>query len=337
MACHREARQCATWRSRTKCAPAVIAALVVAMNTAHVQAQQFPVKPVRLIVPNPPGGGTDLVARIVSQKVSDKWGVSIIADNRPGAGGIVGVEAAARAAPDGYTLVVGHFPLAITVNMTKVSFDPVRDFAAVTLLATTQNALAVHPAVPVKSVKDLLALAKAKPGELRYGSGGNGTSMHVSAELFNLLGGVTMVHVPYRGAAPALADLISGQVQLSFASLPAVMAHVKSGRIRALGVTGPRRSEAMPDLPTIAEAGLKGYAAEQWYGILAPHATPRPILAQLNRDFAWALTQPDTRARLTDSGFEIARDTSAEGYARFIRSEIEKWAQVVRKAGIKPE
>ena len=316
---------------------AVLAALIAISSSALAQTPQFPAKPVRLIVPNPPGGGTDLVARIVSQKVGEKWGLNIIADNRPGAGGIIAVEVAARAAPDGYTLLVGHFPLAITVNVTKVSFDPVRDFAAITLLATTQNVLVVHPAVPAKSVKDLVALARSKPAELRYGSGGNGTSMHVSAELFNMLGGVTMTHVPYKGAAPALADLMSGQVQVSFSSLPSVMAHVKTGRIRALGVTGPRRAEAAPDLPTIAEAGLKGYAAEQWYGILAPRATPRPILTRLNADFAWALKQPDTRTRLIDSGFEIARDTSEEGFARFIRSEIAKWAEVVRKTGIKAE
>lgn len=301
------------------------------------QPGQYPVKPVRFIVPNPPGGGTDLVARIVSSKVSEKWGVNLILDNRPGAGGIIAVEVAAKSAPDGYTLLVGHFPLAISVNLVKVSFDPVRDFAPVTLLATTQNILAVNPAVPATSVKELVALAKAKPGELRYASGGNGTAMHVSAELFSLLGGVSMTHVPYKGAAPALAELISGQVHVSFLSVPAAIAHVKARRIRALAVTGPKRSQVVPDLPTISESGLRGYAAEQWYGVLAPRQTPRVIVTRLNQDFAWALAQSDTRSRLLESGYDIAMDTSEEGFGRFMKSEIAKWAEVIRKAGIKAE
>ena len=301
------------------------------------QPVQYPTRPVRFIVPNPPGGGTDLVARIVSQKVSEKWGVNLLLDNRAGAGGIIAVETAAKSTPDGYTLLVGHFPLALTVNLVKVSFDPVRDFAPVTLLATTQNVLAVNPAVAATSVKELLALAKAKSGELRYGSGGNGTAMHVSAELFGLLGGVSMTHVPYKGAAPALADLITGQVQVSFLSLPTVRAHIKTSRIRALAVTGPKRSPTVPDLPTVAESGLRGYAAEQWYGVLVPRGTPRVIVTQLNQDFAWALAQSDTRSRLLESGYDIATDTSEEGFGRFIKSEIAKWAEVIRKAGIKAE
>jgi tripartite-type tricarboxylate transporter receptor subunit TctC len=311
--------------------------LLLVVVASFAQAATYPTRPVRLIVPNPPGGGTDLVARIVAQKVSEKWGVNLVLDNRAGAGGIIAVEVAAKSAPDGYTLLIGHFPLAITVNLVKVSFDPVRDFAPVTLLATTQNVLAVNPSVQATSVQELLALAKAKPGELRYGTGGSGTSMHVSAELFDLLGGVRMTHVPYKGAGPALADLISGQVQVSFVSLPAAMPHVKSGRIRALAVTGPKRSQIAPGLPTIAEAGLRGYAAEQWYGVLVPRETPQTIVTKLNQDFAWALAQPDTRSRLTESGYEIASDTREETFGRFIRSEIAKWGEVVRKAGIRAE
>jgi tripartite-type tricarboxylate transporter receptor subunit TctC len=300
-------------------------------------AQNYPVRPVRFLVPNPPGGGTDLVARIVSQKVSERWGANLVVDNRAGAGGIIAVEVAAKSAPDGYTLLMGHFPLAITVNLVKVSFDPVRDFAPVTLLATTQNVLAVNPAVPAKSVKELIALAKAKPGELRYASGGNGTSMHVSAELFNLLAGVTMTHIPYKGAAPALVDLISGQVQASFLSVPAAAPHIRSGKIRALAVTGARRSQSLPELPTISETGLRGYGSEQWYGVLVPRATSRAIVERLNRDFAWTLGEPDTRARLTESGYEIAADTTPEGFGRFLRSELAKWGGVIKKTGIKAE
>src|SRR5687767_14376722 len=294
----------------------VVFVFVVTFASPAFAQPQYPAKPVRLIVPNPPGGGTDLVARIVSQKVSEKWGVNLIIDNRAGAGGIIAVDVAAKSAPDGYTLLVGHFPLAITVNLVKVPFDPVRDFAPVALLATTQNVLAVHPSVPAKSVKDLVALARAKPEELRYASGGNGTSMHVSAELFSMLAKARMTHVPYKGAGPALADLVSGQVQVSFISVPAALGQIKAGKVRALAVTGPKRSQLVPDLPTIAEAGLKGYAADQWYGVLAPRATPRPVVAKLNQDFAWAVSQPDTRARLHESGYEVAADTTEEGFGR---------------------
>jgi tripartite-type tricarboxylate transporter receptor subunit TctC len=315
----------------------VIAALALTLVCGAVSAQQYPARPVRFLVPNPPGGGTDLVARIVSQKVSERWGASLVVDNRPGAGGIIAVEVAAKSAPDGYTLLMAHFPLAITVNIAKVSFDPVRDFLPVTLLATTQNLLAVNPSVPAKSVKEFIALARSKPGQFSYASGGNGTSMHVSAELFNQMAGVSMTHVPYKGAAPALVDLISGQVQASFVSVPAAVPHVKSGKIRGLAVTGSGRSQLVADLPTLSEAGLKGYGSEQWYGVLVPRQTPRPLVQRLNGDFAWALGQPDTRSRLQDSGFEIAADTTENGFGRFLKSEIEKWAVVVRKAGIKAE
>ena len=319
----------------------IVASLALAILAAGwsvaVSAQNYPVKPVRFLVPNPPGGGTDLVARIVAQKVSEKWDGNLLVDNRAGAGGIIAVEVAARSAPDGYTLLMAHFPLAITVNIAKVSFDPVRDFAPVILLATTQNALAVNPSLPAKSVKEFIALAKSKPGQLSYASGGNGTSMHVSAELFNLMAGVNMTHVPYKGAGPALVDLIGGQVQASFVSVPAAAPHIKSGKVRALAVTGPRRSPLVPDLPTLSEAGLKGYGSEQWYGVLVPRETPRPLVQRLNQDFAWALGQADTRSRLRDSGYDIAVDTTEQGFGRFIQSEIAKWGEVVRKAGIKSE
>ena len=312
--------------------------IFLAALTANVFSQpQYPVKPVRFIVPNPPGGGTDLVARVVSQKVAERWGVNLIIDNRAGAGGIIAVEVASKSAPDGYTLLVGHFPLAITVNLVKVPFDPIRDFAPVTLLATTQNVLAVFPSVPAASVKELIAIAKAKPAELRYGSGGNGTSMHVSAELFSMLAGVKMTHVPYKGAGPALADLLAGQVQLSFISVPAAIGQIKAGKIRALAVTGARRSQVIPELPTIAEAGLKGYAADQWYGVLVPRATSRQVVSKLNQDFAWALAQPDTRSRLHESGYEIASDTTEEWFGAFIKSEVAKWAKVIKETGMKAE
>lgn len=307
------------------------------LGMAPANAQGYPSRPVRFVVPNPPGGGTDLAARISAQKVSEKWGANIVVDNRPGAGGIIAGDLVAKSAPDGHTLLLAHFALAITVNISKVPFDPVRDFAPVTLLATTQNVFAVNPSVPAKSVKEFIALAKAKPGDLRYASGGNGTSMHVSAELFSLLAGVSLTHVPYKGAGPALVELISGQVQASFVSVPASVPHLKTGRIRGLAVTGPRRSPSVPDLPTLSESGLKGYGSEQWYGVLVPRQTPRAVVQRLNQDFAWALAQPDTRARLEKSGFEVASDTSVEWFGRFVKSEIAKWGEVVRKAGIKAQ
>jgi len=300
-------------------------------------AQNYPVRPVRFLVPNPPGGGTDLIARIVSHKVSEKWGVNLIVDNRPGAGGVIAVEVAAKAAPDGYTLLMGHFPLAISVILGKFSFDPIREFAPVTLLGTTQNVLVVNPAVTARSVKEFIALARGKPGQLRYATGGAGTAMHVSAELFGLLAGVSMTHVPYKGAGPALVDLMSGQVQASFPSVPAAVPHIKSGRIRALGVSGTARSQVVPELPTISEEGLPGYGAVQWYGVMVPRQTPRGIVERLNRDFDWVLGQPDTRARLLESGYDLATDTTEKGFARFIQSEIAKWGDVVRKAGIRAE
>jgi tripartite-type tricarboxylate transporter receptor subunit TctC len=314
-------------------------ALVLAGMTlcAAAGAQGYPSRPVRFLVPNPPGGGTDLSARITAQKVSDKWGTSIVVDNRPGAGGIIAADLVARAAPDGHTLLLAHFALAITVNITRVPFDPVRDFAPVTLLATTQNVLAVNPSVPARSVKEFVALAKAKPGALRYASGGNGTSMHVSAELFSLMAGVSLTHIPYKGAGPALLDLVSGQVQASFVSVPAAVPHIQAGRVRGLAVTGARRSPSAPDLPTLSESGLKGYGSEQWYGVLVPRQTPRAVVRRLNQDFSWALAQPDTRARLEKSGFEVAPDTTEEWFGRFVKSEIAKWGEVVRKAGIKVE
>jgi tripartite-type tricarboxylate transporter receptor subunit TctC len=314
--------------------------IALASATAHAAsaaAERYPQRPVRFLVPNPPGGGTDLVARITSQKVSERWGTNLVVDNRPGAGGILAVEVAAKSAPDGYTLLMAHFPLAITVNLVKVSFDPVRDFAPVTLLATTQNVLAVNPSVAARSVKEFIALAKARPGELRYASGGNGTSMHVSAELFALMAGVNLTHIPYKGAAPALVDVIGGQVQASFVSVPAAVPHIKSGRIRALAVTGPRRSPLVSDLPTLSEAGLSGYGSEQWYGVLVPRQTPRAIVERLSRDFTWALAQPDARTRLHDSGYEIAANSTPEWFGAFLKSEIGKWAGVVTKIGLRTQ
>jgi len=195
----------------------------------------------------------------------------------------------------------------------------------------------VNPSVPARSVKDLVALAKARPGEVRYASGGNGTSMHVSAELFAMMAGVTLTHVPYKGAAPALVDVMNGQVQASFVSVPAAVPHIKSGKVRALAVTGPRRSPLVAELPTLSEAGLPGYGSEQWYGVLVPRRTPAGVVARLNGDFAWTLAQPDTRSRLLESGFEIATDTSEASFGRFLKAEIAKWAEVVRKAGIRSQ
>ena len=246
----------------------------------------FPSKPVRLIVPFTPGGSTDILARALGQKLTEAWGQPVVVDNRPGAGGIIGMETAAKAPPDGYTLVMGHVgTLAANPALYKsLPYDPVKDFAPVTLVAMVPNVLAVGPAVPSRTVAELVALAKAKPGKLDYGSGGNGSAAHLAGEYFKLKAGVDIQHIPYKGTAPALADLLGGQIALIITGLPPVLPHAKSGKLRILGVASAQRLKQFPDIPTIAESGVPGYEATQWYGILVPAATPKDIVARLNRD-----------------------------------------------------
>jgi len=307
--------------------------LAAALPGAASAQAQYPNKPVRLIVPFPPGGGTDTLARIYGQKLAEVFGQQVIIDNRPGAGTNIGAEIAAKAPPDGYTLLMGNIAHAINVTLySKLAYDFVKDFTPVTLLASTPNILVVHPSVPAKSVKELIALAKARPGQLDYASAGSGSSSHLAAELFGIMAGVKMTHVPYKGGGPAVIALVGGQVSVGFATTPSVITHVKAGKMRGLGVTTARRSPSTPELPTISEAGVPGYEAGTWYGLLAPAGTPNEIVARLHAESVKLLKLPDVKDRLDATGFESIGNTP-EQFAAYIRSEIEKWGKVVKASG----
>ena len=318
----------------------VLAAAVsgVAALPARAAETTFPAKPVRLIVPFTPGGSTDILARAIGQKLTEAWGQSVVIDNRPGAGGIIGMEAAAKAAPDGYTLVMGHIgTLAANPALYKgLPYDPVKDFAPVTLIAMVPNVLVVGPAVTSKSVAELVALAKSKPGKLDYGSGGNGSAAHLATEYFKLKAGIDVQHVPYKGTAPALSDLLGGQIAFMITGLPPALPQVKAGKLRILGVASAQRLKQFPDIPTIAESGVPGYEATQWYGILAPAATPKDLVAPLNRDVVRALRDPSVAEKLASEGADPVGD-SPEQFGSFIRSEIELWGKVIRATGAKVE
>ena len=300
-------------------------------------AQSYPTKPIRMIVAYPPGGGTDIVGRMMAQKMSEDFAQTVVIDNRGGAAGSIGSEIAAKSVPDGYTILMGNVaPNAINVSLyAKLGYDPVRDFEPVSLVASTPNILVVHPTLAVKTVSDLIALAKAKPGTLNYPSAGLGSSSHLAGELLDSIAGVRMVHIPYKGGGPALTDLLGGQMQLMFATMPAAMPHVRSGKLRAVAVTSAKRSQAMPELPTIGET-LKGYEASTWYGVLAPARTPRPIVTKLHGEIVKILGVAETRDKLLLQGFEPVGGTPAE-FGAYIKSEIEKWGKVVKAAGIRAE
>jgi len=305
--------------------------------SAAASAQIYPSKPIRMVVAFPPGGGTDIVARMIAPKLGDALGQSVLVENRGGASGNIGTEFAAHAAPDGYTLLMGNVaPNAINVSLFKLAFDPVADFAPVSLVASTPNILVVHPLTPARTVAAVIALAAANPGKFNYASAGVGSSSHLAGELFRILAGADIVHVPYKGAGPAMVDVLSGEIQLYFATMPAAMPHVRSGRLAPVAVTSAKRSQAMPALPTIAESGVPGYEASTWYGMLAPAHTPDAVLARLHADIVKILAVPETRERLADQGFEPVGN-SPEEFGAYIKSEIAKWGKVIRDAGIRPE
>jgi tripartite-type tricarboxylate transporter receptor subunit TctC len=314
------------------CVLAVVAGMPAAL------AQAWPAKPVRIVVPFPPGGGTDIGTRIVAQKMQEAWGQAVVIENKPGAAGIVGTEFTARSAPDGYTFMMGNIGThAINVSLYKqLSYDPVKDFAPVSMVADLPLLLLVHPSVPVKSVVELIALAKSQPGKLNFSTSGPGGSMHVAAELFKSMAGVDMVHIPYKGGAPAVADLISGQVPLSFATVLETIQFVKAGKVRALAVTNNRRSVALPDLPTISEAGLPGYQSISWLALFAPAATPRDIVNKVSAETVRILKLPDVRERLLAQGAEPIGSTP-EQLAAILAADMAKYARVIRESGYKPE
>ncbi|MGZ5095979.1 MAG: tripartite tricarboxylate transporter substrate binding protein [Burkholderiales bacterium] len=293
----------------------------------------YPEKPVRLIVPSPPAGGNDIMARLAGQKLSEAWGKQVLVDNRPGAGGAIGFEMAARAEPNGYTLLLGSTNFTVLPDMTKVNYDPIKDFVPISLMATSMNILLVHPSVPAKSTKELIALAKANPGKLNYATS-IATSVHLAAELFKARAGVNIVLVPYKGMGPGLLDLIAGNVDLAFSNPAASYAHVESGRLRALAVTGERRSSMLPNVPTIAEAAIPGFEASTWWGILAPAGTPAAIVSEVNGKLARAFTQRDVTDRIAALGAE-AVGGGPNRLAEHLNSEIPKWREVIRAANIR--
>ncbi len=310
--------------------------LAVVANSSF--GQVFPERPVRFIAPFPAGGGVDIVARLVAQKLTASWNQQVIVDNRPGATGIIGIQIAATATPDGYTMLMGNVAThAINVSMfKKLPYDPVRDFDPVTLVAQVPEMLVVNPSFPVHSVEELVALAKEKPGQLTFGSAGNGSPPHMAGVLFETMAKIKLVHVPYKGSSPALLDLMGGRINLYFSNILSAVPHVRNGKLRALGVTGKERSVVAPDVPTIAEAGFPGYVAYNWYGVLVPKSVPKPIIATLHSQIVSALKRPDVAKQLTESGAEIIGDTPQE-FGRFIHSEIEKYAKVVKESGIHPK
>ncbi len=319
--------------------PTFYAGVMLMAACASTTAQDYPVRPIRIIVPFTAGAGVDIVARAVGVSLTEAWKQSMVIDNRPGAGGTIAGELVARANPDGYTLMLGNVStLAIAPALNpKLSYQPLRDFAPITLITNSENVLVLHASVPATSVKELIAYAKANPRKLNYGSSGSGTSSHLGGAMFASMAGVEMTHVPYKGSGPMLTDLLAGQLQLSFSSVPTALQHIKSGRLRALAVTLLARSATLPDLPTVQEtAGLKGFEISLWQGIVAPVATPRAIVLKLNQQIAASLRTPDLKNKLTAQGMEVVGN-SPEQFAAYIRDEIEKWTKVVKSSGARSD
>ena len=314
----------------------LIFALLVCLSEAAWA--QYPVKPIHLIVPFPPGGGNDTVARAIAERIGPELGQAVVIDNRPGAGGSVGAELAAKAAPDGYTLfLAGVGSHVVNPNLhKKLAYDPLRDFAPITLIASAPSVLVVNPKVPAQNIAEFTAYARAHPGVLNYASNGNGSAAQLAAAMYEHMAGVKMVHVPYKGIAPALTDLLGGQVQLMFGTVVALVPHIQAGKLRALAVTSRKRSPLLPDVPTLAASGLPDYQAGSWYGIEAPAGTPRPIIEQLNAVIVKALRQPEVAKRLAAEGTEVIGSTPEE-FGDHIRAELERVAKIVRAAGIKAE
>jgi tripartite-type tricarboxylate transporter receptor subunit TctC len=312
----------------------LLATCIVFTLGGHALAQSYPIRPIRIIVPFPPSAGLDVIARLVAVSLSERVGQNVVVDNRTGAGGTLGAELVARAAPDGYTLLAISTSQAVNVSLyKKLSYDMLRDFAPVTLVGSTPNVLVVNAAVPAQEVKELIALAKAKPRALNFGSAGVGSGSYIAGELFKLMAHVELVHVPYKGSAPALAGLLGGEVQVAFFSVPSTLPHVRSGKLRILGVGSARRSPLLPDVPTISETAVPGYDAVVWYGVTAPARTPHAIVDKLNREIVALLQGAEMRERLAGQGTEPLTSTS-DDFAAYIKSEIAKYARLVKEAGL---
>ena len=313
------------------------AALCAVLFGLCAHAQDYPSRPVRIVVPFAPGGPNDIIVRLVAQKLTETWGQPFLVENRPGAGGNIGTDFVAKAAPDGYTLLsVGPGSLIINPLIGKVPYDTTRDFAPVTLMARAPNALVAHPSLPARSVKDLIALARSQPGRVNYGSGGNGSTPHLAGALFAAMAGIELTHIPYKGTAPAMADLIGGQVQIAFLGIPTVLPHVKSGKLRALAVTGRSRSLELPGVSTVDEAGVPGYELSPWYGLLAPAGVPREIVARLAAEVTKSVRAAEIRDKLAVQGAEVAGGTPEE-FTAVLQADTLTWSRVIKDTGIRGE
>jgi tripartite-type tricarboxylate transporter receptor subunit TctC len=316
---------------------AALAALLAAAAAGAMAAEWAPTKPIRMIVGFPPGGATDLVARIIQPKMTAALGKQVIVDNRPGANGVLSNDLLAHADPDGHTMGFGHIgTLVISPTIQKVPYDVHKDFAPIGLVVTLQNIIITHPTLPAKNLKELIAIAKQKPGQLNYASAGIGSPGHLAAVLLESMTGMQMSHVPYKGGGPAITDLLAGHVPIFFAVISTGVPHVQSGKVRGIAVTGPKRAEAVPNVPTVAESGVPGYAAENWYGMLAPAKTPKAAIDRLNHDLVAALKAPDVVQQLKDRGIDAAPG-SPQDFAKYIASEEKKWVPIIKKSNIKEE
>ena len=316
----------------------LVAAALAAAGAPAIAAEAYPTRPIRLIVPFPPGGGTDIMGRLVASHLTDKLGVQTVVDNRGGAGGIIGTELAAKANPDGHTLLIGSVST-ISINPSlypKLPFDTLKDLSPISLIASTPSVVVVPASLTARSVKDLITLAKAKPGQLNFASAGSGTSHHLGGELFKATAGINIVHVPYKGTAPAVTDLVGGQVSMMIANMPAVLPMIKAGRLRSLAVTSLTRSSLMPEMPTVAESGIPDFEVIVWYGVLAPSATPKPIIMKLNEHLKQMAGMQEVKDRLASQGAEAISSTPDE-FARKIRDDMKKWSKIVQTSGARPD
>jgi tripartite-type tricarboxylate transporter receptor subunit TctC len=319
-------------------ARAILLSIVIwAAPTLTAAAAEYPTRPIRMIVPFPPGGTTDILARLIGPKMTETFKQTVVVDNRSGASGMIGGEAIARAPGDGHTLgiIISAHAMAPAL-FARSSFDPAKDFAPITLLISVANAISVHPSVPATSLTDLVKLARQHPGKLAFGSAGTGTGVHLTGELFKSVAKLDITHVPYKGGGPSLADLVAGQIPVGVQNISTIMAHARAGRIRPLGVTSLERSPALPDVPTVASQGYPGFEAKEWYGVVAPGGTPRAIVTRLNKEIVRIINLPEIRTRLLDLGVDIAGD-SPEQFGALIRNELGKWSKLIKETGIRVE
>ncbi|HEU4353401.1 MAG TPA: tripartite tricarboxylate transporter substrate binding protein [Burkholderiales bacterium] len=315
----------------------LVAALLLILASTLAGAQDWPQRPVRLILPFPPGGGTDILGRLIAERLSASLGQPVVTENRGGAGGNVGAEAAARSAPDGYTIVLVAPSLAISPTLySKINYDPVKDFTPVSLVATVPNVMITQPSLPAQNLQEFIAYARGRPGALNFGSGGAGTSNHLAGELSNIVAGTKLVHVPYKGVNLAMQDVLAGNVHLVFIGIPAAAPHIKAGKLRALALVAPQRSGALPDVPTVAEAGLRDFEVTTWYGVLAPAGTPKNVISRLNAELVKIMHSPELKEKLAATGTEPLTSTPEE-FAAYIKREIAKWGDVIRKSGAKAD